>query len=276
MNQPAMLFITLVFISACADDMKSSMADVVDESMNGTYDTVVYTPDSIPIHTRMHRKADAKVMIFLFHQGRSNVRAEYQRFLTHIENETEFDYIAVDLRKGGQLYGGFNRTSAEMEIDSIEYCDVYADMVAALTFYLDKRNQTRPIVVVGSSYSAALAIKLAHEYPQINGVVAYSPSSGGPMAACTPNPLFESLKTPLLLCRPKSELAISSVKSQFELAQKYNHETFVSEYGVHGFSMTDPQRLQLYGNVDASTARRSANDATKRLLIFIQQVVDRE
>ena len=63
----------------------------------------------------------------------------------------------------------------------------------------------------------------------VDGVLAFSPASGGPMKHCKPDEYFETLKVPLLLLRPLQELEIESVKNQFELAQKTNHQVYIEK-----------------------------------------------
>ena len=76
---------------------------------------------------------------------------------------------------------------------------------------------------LGSSYSAALVIKLSFENSdKIDGVLAFSPASDAPMKGCDPNEYFEKIKTPMFVLRPKREMEYESVKTQFELAKNTN------------------------------------------------------
>jgi pimeloyl-ACP methyl ester carboxylesterase len=156
-----------------------------------------------------------------------------------------YNVVAIDLRSGGQLYGNYNRTVANIPLNKFKYCDVYADSENALG-YLNSLGFTGNKIVWASSYSAALVIKLAYNYPeQVSAVLAFSLASGGPMKDCSPNECFETLKTPLLLLRPKKEMEIESVKNKYDLAAQNGHQTYIAKNGVHGSSMLVKERVKL-------------------------------
>jgi hypothetical protein len=50
--------------------------------------------------------------------------------------------------------------------------------------------------------------------------------------------------------RPKREMQVPSVVSQFQLAQDNGHQTFIAEFGTHGSSMLVARRVQ--GDVKAN------------------------
>jgi alpha-beta hydrolase superfamily lysophospholipase len=206
-----------------------------------------YTKDNIQIFGDLYKINKTSPTIILFHQARSNARGEYATIIPRLTNEG-FNVLAIDQRSGGQLFGKHNRTIAEFPKNSFNYCDAYADLESAVKFIIDKKFTGKKIVW-GSSYSASLAIKIAHEnQQQIQGVLAFSPASGGPMSNCKADEYFETLKTSLLLLRPSKEMEIESVKKQFNTAKKYNHKTFIAKNGVHGSSMLVEDRVQ--NNVD--------------------------
>ncbi len=43
--------------------------------------------------------------------------------------------------------------------------------------------------------------------------------------------------------RPPNEMEYESVKKQIELANQNNHQTYAPEYGKHGSSMLDEERV---------------------------------
>ena len=107
----------------------------------------------------------------LFHQAGSN-RMEYEPLLSsmHIAG---FDTLAIDQRSGGPRWGIDNMTVKRLG-ESAEYIEAYQDLEAALEYAVKRKYKT--IVVVGSSYSASLAIVLASQNPDtISAVVAFSP-----------------------------------------------------------------------------------------------------
>lgn len=110
-------------------------------------------------------------IVLLFHQADSN-RMEYEPLLSKI-HIAGFDTMAVDQRSGGTLWGFDNATVKRLG-QSSEYKDAYTDLEAALEYVVKRKYKT--IVVVGSSYSASLAIVLASKNSdKIVAVVAFSP-----------------------------------------------------------------------------------------------------
>lgn len=205
-----------------------------------------FTSDSIQIIGDLYKLDKTATTLLLFHQGGSNARAEYGPIIPRLIKRG-FNILAIDQRMGGQTYGNYNRTLAQIPDHSFanpySYCDAYNNLEAALN-YITRSEFTGKTVVWGSSYSASLAIQLAANHPKdISGVLAFSPASGRPMANCLPDVYFDKLTSPLLILRPSSELQNEKAKAQFELATQNGHQTYVAENGVHGSSMLVEERV---------------------------------
>ncbi|MTI41210.1 alpha/beta hydrolase family protein [Fulvivirga lutimaris] len=200
------------------------------------------TTDGIKIYGDLYEVDKKAITILLFHQGGSNARAEYKPIIPKLIGQG-YNVLVTDQRSGGQLYGSYNRTVADLGLKRFSYCDAYADIEGALNYILET-GFTGKKIIWGSSYSATLVIKLAHEKTKdISGVLAFSPASGEPMEGCRPEEYFPSLKVPLLLLRPSREMEIESVKSQFELAKTYHHQVYEATNGRHGSSMLVDERI---------------------------------
>ena len=123
-------------------------------------------------------------------------------------------------------------------------CDAYLDLEATLRYAIDN-GFIGSRVVWGSSYSASHVIRLATEHAEaLNGALAFSPASGGPMAECHPNDRIPEVEIPLLALRPAAEMEIESAAAQLALFQDSGHQTFVSTPGTHGASMLNPDRVE--------------------------------
>ncbi len=237
-----LIFIAVVLLISCKNEIKK-------EKLNR--DTVAreisfYTPDSIKIYGDLYELNKMGNTILLFHQGGSNAKGEYASIIPRLITNG-FNVLAIDQRMGGQVYGNYNRTLANLPTNSFGdgygYCDAYNNIESALNFIIESDFIGKKILW-GSSYSASLAIQLANNrQSDINGVLAFSPASGGPMKECRPDEYFETLKVPLLLLRPPNEMENESSKLQFDLAKKFNHETYVAQYGTHGSSMLVKERV---------------------------------
>lgn len=181
-------------------------------------------------------------LIMLFHQAGANGRAEYENTAPRFQS-AGYSVLLVDLRSGGDRFGGTNRT-VEARGDSTGYCEAYPDMEATVN-YAELQGYSGPVFAAGSSYSAGLVIKLGAEYgSMLNGVIAFSPASGGPMKDCNANGYAATSKTPTMVVRPGREMQHDSVKAQFALFEQEGHTMYVHSEGVHGASTLDPMRAK--------------------------------
>jgi dienelactone hydrolase len=112
-------------------------------------------------------------VIVAFHQAESS-SAEYTPIAPRLV-DTGFTVLAIDQRSGDGAFGGTNRTVAARKGDSTGYDEALPDLEAALA-WAKAEAKGAPVVVWGSSYSAALVFLLAAANPgEVNGIVAFSP-----------------------------------------------------------------------------------------------------
>lgn len=180
-------------------------------------------------------------VIALFHQGGSSGRAEYGPIVP-ILRDAGYTLLLIDQRRGGTLFDGENELSPGFDAEVTSYCDARADIEAALDFALERAPG--PVVLWGSSYSAALVIRVAADRPNdVAGVVALSPASGDSMSGCRPDDLAGGLEPPLLVGRPAAEMEIESVAAQLARFEAAGDRTFVADPGSHGSSMLVEERV---------------------------------
>ena len=119
-----------------------------------------------------HRKAP---LIVLFHQANWS-RGEYREIAPKL-CALGYNCMAVDLRSGRTVNDVPNETAKrakDLELDT-EYADAIPDMEAALT-YARKHLTQGPVIAWGSSYSSALALRLAGTQPKLmDGVLSFAP-----------------------------------------------------------------------------------------------------
>ena len=221
-----------------------------DENITESQTTMSFvTADNIVVYGDLFEVDKSNTTILLFHQAGANALSEYGSIIPHLI-EMGYNVMAIDQRSGGQRFGGYNRTVAELPTSRFGYCDVYPDLIGSIN-YLKEHNYSGKKIVWGSSYSAALVIKLASDHPEeIAAVLAFSPASGEPMNDCKPEQYFGALPMPVLILRPQREADIESVKYQLELAKSQGHQTYVANPGTHGSSMLVKQRVG--GDVSAT------------------------
>ncbi len=237
------IFIGFLLVNwACTGQTKKEASNALTSAKEISF----HTSDSVKIFGDLYELDKKGKTILLFHQGGSNARGEYAPIIPVLIEEG-YNILAIDQRSGGQYYGNYNRTLANIPTnifgDGYGYCDAYNNLEGALNFIMDSEF-SGPKIIWGSSYSASLAIQLANNRQKdVAGVLAFSPASGGSMKDCLPGKYFETLKIPLLVLRPPNEMENENAKLQFELANKFNHQTYVPKNGVHGSSMLVEERV---------------------------------
>ena len=111
-------------------------------------------------------------VIVAFHQAGSSA-AEYEPLAPRLV-AAGFTVLAIDQRSGDGAFGGSNRTAAALGREA-KYEEALPDLEAALAWAKGNANGA-PVVVWGSSYSAALVFLLAAKHPhEVSAIVAFSP-----------------------------------------------------------------------------------------------------
>jgi dienelactone hydrolase len=118
--------------------------------------------------------------VLLFHQSMSN-RGEYATIGERFAQAGYFA-LAIDQRAGGYRWGATNLTMQGIGPEASEriqregrYASVLYDLEAALDYAANR--PARPIIAVGSGYSAGLVFLLAARHPELVGaVLAFSPA----------------------------------------------------------------------------------------------------
>jgi dienelactone hydrolase len=129
--------------------------------------------DGVTITADMYEADPNYPWVVLFHMAESS-RGEFQRIAPKL-NKLEVNCIAVDLRSGKEENFIVNETYVLAKNTGLgtSYLDAEIDMKAAIekTFLIGRK----PVIILGSSYSASLALKLASEMAQVKAVIAFSP-----------------------------------------------------------------------------------------------------
>ncbi|MCA8900780.1 MAG: alpha/beta hydrolase [Hyphomonas sp.] len=220
-------------------------------------DGVTLFADALPAAT----PAEAPVVILL-HQAGSSARGEYATLAPELV-AAGFNVLQVDLRSGGDLFGGINRTVEAAGGAEYTYCEAYPDLDAAASA-ARAEGWSGPLFVWGSSYSAALAIRYASSHPgTVAGYLAFSPASGEPMAGCQAS-VEDAAAVPGIALRPEREMAVPSVQAQMEAFGEAGVRTRVVPNGVHGSSML----------VDART-KHDMSALRAEMIAFIRETAGR-
>ncbi len=129
--------------------------------------------DGLEITADLYEDAPGSPLIILCHQAEWS-RGEYQETAKWF-NENHFSCLAIDQRSGDAVNLITNETAerAKKAGKGQAYLDAEQDIVAAVTWATV--YGAKKIIILGSSYSASLALKIAKENQAVIGVAAFSP-----------------------------------------------------------------------------------------------------
>ena len=170
-------------------------------------------------------------LILAFHQAGSS-HAEYEPLAPRL-NKAGFSVLAIDQRSGGSEFGGKNLTADALGREA-SYDEALPDLEAAVAWGRARAGGA-PLLVWGSSYSAALVFVLASRHPaEVQGLLAFSPSEylGKPGAV---GQAARSLKMPVFIDQATDEEEISASRAIFDLLPSGDKALFLAAgSGVHG------------------------------------------
>jgi alpha-beta hydrolase superfamily lysophospholipase len=130
--------------------------------------------DGLRITADYYRARSPRGFIVLCHRSHFN-RGEYEEIAPRLVIRG-FSCLAIDQRSGMTVLGYTNETAkrAKQRGLSTGYLDARPDIETAIEFAFT-RNQKKPLILLGSSYSASLALLLGIGNDKVDRVVAFSP-----------------------------------------------------------------------------------------------------
>jgi len=154
------ILFTLIFVSAL------SKAQV---------DQIIPAPDNVLVHCKLYesKESNPKIML-LCHQARFS-KGEYIETAPKF-NKLGYTCLAIDQRSGEGVNKDVNQTAlmAKQLGLGTDFEDAEIDIKTAIYFLFSKYN--KKIILLGSSYSSALILKIAaSEKDKIESVISFSP-----------------------------------------------------------------------------------------------------
>ena len=118
-------------------------------------------------------KNDTLPYMILCHEEKSS-RGEYNESAKKFM-KLGYNCLAIDLRNGGTKNGVQNGTKENAEEQKLPtgYLDAKADIEAAINYAYDKNHKN--VILVGSGYSASLALYIGSSNHKVSAVIAFSP-----------------------------------------------------------------------------------------------------
>lgn len=129
--------------------------------------------DGLKISASLYEMGDDKPFILLFHQAGYS-KGEFKETAPKLA-KLGYNCLAVDLRSGDNVNYIQNETAqrAKNEDYPNSYIDAEQDIKAAIDWAYNKSG--KKVIILGSSYSASLCLKIAKGNPKVHAVLAFSP-----------------------------------------------------------------------------------------------------
>jgi len=174
--------------------------------------------------------------IVLFHQAGWS-RGEYNEIAPKL-NKLGYNCMAIDQRSGGAINGVINETHqlALKQKKGTTYVDAEQDMNAAIDYVKTNYPNTAKLIIWGSSYAAALVLKIGGERKDIDAILAFSPGEYFEKLGKSNHYILDgakNIKVPVFICSAKSEKA--SWQKIFDAIPSKNKKSFLPKTkGNHG------------------------------------------
>jgi len=143
-------------------------------TISKSQETITFpSKDGLLITADLYKVNDTLPYMILCHQSGYS-RGEY---LESAKRFTKFNYncLAIDARSGDEVNDIKNETARAIRESNkpVSYLDAEQDIVAAIDYAYKKTN--KKVIIVGSSYSASLAMKIGVTNDKVKAVIAFSP-----------------------------------------------------------------------------------------------------
>jgi predicted alpha/beta hydrolase len=192
--------------------------------------TIFFSKDSLPISADIYEVDNKKPTVLLCHQAGYS-RGEYNETAMKLCNYG-FSSIAIDQRSGGEVNGVINKTTLAAKNRNLatNYLDAKSDIEAAIN-YMYEMNGGKPIILVGSSYSATLALIIGNNSEKVKAIVAFSP--GEYFETIDVKNTIKNISKPVFVTSSKKEsVALKELVSLINV--NYVTHYTPDELGVHG------------------------------------------
>jgi len=140
--------------------------------------------------------------------------------------------LAIDQRSGDQINNVVNETAKQAKEKGLptDYLDAKQDIEKAIDLAYEKNNK-QPIILVGSSYSASLALLIGAKNDKVKAIAVFSP--GEYLKGITLSEEIKTLNKPVFITAAKNE--IPSVKKLIkDIPLKYITLFEPNSKGFHG------------------------------------------
>lgn len=159
--------------------------------------------DGLKITADFYPVEKPKGFILLCHRSHCN-RAEYRETAPKL-NLLGYSCLAIDQRSGMKVWGATNETKDRAKQKGLPtgYMDAKPDIEAAIDYAYELNNK-KPIILFGSSYSAALALLITSQTKKVKATIAFSP--GEYLKGVNLSNEIRGISKPIYVTSPKAEI----------------------------------------------------------------------
>ncbi|MEJ6792558.1 MAG: dienelactone hydrolase family protein [Lacinutrix sp.] len=194
-------------------------------------ETITFTSeDNLQITADVYKVNNNPITILLCHQANFS-RGEYLETALLL-NSYGYSVMAIDQRSGDKVNGVVNETAKFAKTNKMDtdYISAKPDIIAAIN-YVYKHNGNKRILVVGSSYSATLAMLIAKDNDKVKAVAAFS--SGEYFKGISIQNEVKALEKPTFVTASLSETkALTTLISKMETNNLFYYKP--KEECIHG------------------------------------------
>ena len=230
------IFTLIILLTACGPskkketELKQPLSHSHGEVLT-TFKTITFPSiDKLLVTADLYQIKEPKGVILLCHQAGFS-RGEYIEAAKKL-NELGYTCIATDQRSGEVSNHVLNETAKRAKEQELAttYLDAKPDIESAINYAYDLNNN-KPIILVGSSYSAALSLLLAATNEKIKIVAAFSP--GEYLKDINLANSIKNIKKPIFVTSSKKEI------KQINDVIKNVNPTLINHFkpeveGIHG------------------------------------------
>lgn len=186
--------------------------------------------DGLLITADYYEIEQPKGIMLLCHRSHCN-RAEYRETAPKF-NDLGYSCLAIDQRSGMKIFGETNETKNRAKEQGLPtgYLDARQDIERAID-YAYKLNDNKPIILLGSSYSAALALLISVNSDKVKSVITFSPDEH--LKKVNVAEAIKDLAIPIFATSAKKETKQVSQVLRF-VDKKYITHFKSKETGFHG------------------------------------------
>jgi len=228
------LFIFSILLISCKEEQKQEQAineEITKMLKQETKKNITFpSKDGLTITADVYKVNNSPVTMLLCHQAGFS-RGEYKDTALEL-NKLGYSVMAIDQRSGKIANDVVNETAklAESKNLPVAYLDAKPDINAAVE-YVYNMNGNKPMVLVGSSYSATLALLIAQGNEKIKAVASFSP--GEYYKGMDIQESIKGLQKPTFVTASLSETeALATLVSKMKTDNLTHYKPI--EKGIHG------------------------------------------